>query len=127
MLAERHGAIVNCGNVFAYARNAERFADHADAASKGTLHVCTRSSAAACADAGVRVNAVAPGLKATPMRLQAQADALILAYLRERQPLTGAPAAADAFAEVTLFVALDDTRLSSGEVLDVAGGWSVVR
>lgn len=127
MLAQGRGAIVNTGSVLAYAPSAEHFATHAYAASKGAIHALTRSMAAAYAEAGVRVNAVAPGLIATPMSARAQADPAILAYLRERQPLTGAPGAPDDVAEAILFLASDDARFVTGEVLEVAGGWSVAR
>jgi NAD(P)-dependent dehydrogenase (short-subunit alcohol dehydrogenase family) len=127
MLAQRHGAIVNTGSVLAYAPNAEHFATHAYAASKGAIHALTTSMAASYARQGVRVNAVAPGLIATPMSRRAQDDPAILAYLRERQPLTGGPGEAGDVAEAVLYLASDASRFVTGAILEVAGGWSVAR
>ena len=127
MLEQRRGAIVNTGSVLAYAPNAEHFATHAYAASKGAIHALTRSMAAAYAHRGVRVNAVAPGLIATPMSERAQADPAILAYLRERQPLTAAPGTPGDVADAILYLASDEASFVTGAILEVAGGWSVAR
>ena len=125
MLRQGRGAIVNTGSVLAYAPAATHFATHAYAASKGAIHALTRSMAAAYARDGVRVNAVAPGLIATPMSERAQGDPAVLAYLRERQPLTGAPGDPDDVAAAVLYLASDEARFVTGVVLEVAGGWSV--
>ena len=127
MLAQRRGAIVNTGSVLAYAPNAEHFATHAYAASKGAIHALTRSMAAAYASQGVRVNAVAPGLIATPMSARAQTDPAILAYLRERQPLTAEPGTPGDVADAILYLASDEASFVTGAILEVAGGWSVAR
>lgn len=125
MLRQGRGAIVNTGSVLAYAPAATHFATHAYAASKGAIHALTKSMAAAYARDGVRVNAVAPGLIATPMSERAQGDATILGYLRERQPLTGAPGAPEDVADAIVYLASDEARFVTGAVLEVAGGWSV--
>jgi NAD(P)-dependent dehydrogenase (short-subunit alcohol dehydrogenase family) len=125
MRAQRRGAIVNTSSVLATAPNARHFATHAYAASKGAIDALTRSMAAFYARDGVRVNAVAPGLIATPMSERAQGDPEIVAYLRERQPLTGAPGEPADVADAILYLASDEARFVTGTVLEVAGGWSV--
>ena len=125
MLRQGRGAIVNTGSVLAYAPAAAHFATHAYAASKGAIHALTKSMAAAYARDGVRVNAVAPGLIATPMSERAQGDQAIVAYLRERQPLTGAPGAPEDVADAVVFLASHEARFVTGVILEVAGGWSV--
>jgi len=125
MRRQGRGAIVNTGSVLAYAPAAAHFATHAYAASKGAIHALTRSMAAAYARDGVRVNAVAPGLIATPMSERAQGDPAIVAYLRERQPLTGAPGAPEDVADAIVYLASDEARFVTGVILEVAGGWSV--
>jgi NAD(P)-dependent dehydrogenase (short-subunit alcohol dehydrogenase family) len=125
MLRQGRGAIVNTGSVLAYAPAAAHFATHAYAASKGAIHALTLSMAAAYARDGVRVNAVAPGLIATPMSERAQGDAAVLAYLQGRQPLTGAPGDALDVADAVVYLASDEARFVTGVVLEVAGGWSV--
>jgi NAD(P)-dependent dehydrogenase (short-subunit alcohol dehydrogenase family) len=125
MRRQGKGAIVNTGSVLAYAPAAAHFATHAYAASKGAIHALTRSMAAAYARDGVRVNAVAPGLIATPMSERAQGDPAIVAYLRERQPLTGAPGVPEDVADAVVFLASDEARFVTGTILEVAGGWGV--
>jgi NAD(P)-dependent dehydrogenase (short-subunit alcohol dehydrogenase family) len=127
LLRQGRGAIVNTGSVLAYAPAAQHFATHAYAASKGAIHALTRSMAASYAARGVRVNAVAPGLIATPMSERAQAEAEVLAYVAERQPLTGAPGAPDDVAGAILYLVSDEASFVTGTVLEVAGGWSVAR
>ncbi len=127
LLRQRRGAIVNTGSVLAYAPAAEHFATHAYAASKGAIHALTRSMAASYAADGIRVNAVAPGLIATRMSERAQADPEVLAYLRERQPLTGAPGAPDDVAGAISYLASDEASFVTGVILEVSGGWSVAR
>jgi NAD(P)-dependent dehydrogenase (short-subunit alcohol dehydrogenase family) len=127
MLRQGRGAIVNTSSVLASAPSATHFATHAYAASKGAIEALTRSMAARYARDGVRVNAVAPGLIATPMSERAQGDAAVLAYVRERQPLTGAPGAPGDVADAILYLASDEASFVTGVVLEVAGGWSVAR
>ena len=74
---------------------------------------------------GIRVNAIAPSLVATPMSVRAQRDPGILAYLAQKQPLAGGPLAADAITDVALFLLSDDARMITGQVVRVDGGWSV--
>lgn len=123
MMAQRDGVIVNMSSVLAYAPNAEHFATHAYAASKAAIIGLTRSMAAYYAPHGIRVNAVAPGLIATPMSARAQHDEAILTYLQQRQPLTGLPGEADDVAQAVLY--LVNAHFVTGEVLEVAGGWGV--
>jgi NAD(P)-dependent dehydrogenase (short-subunit alcohol dehydrogenase family) len=118
------GSIVNTASVLGYAPN-KLFATHAYAASKGGIIALTRAMASYYADQGIRVNAVAPGLIATPMSQRAQGDEATIAYIRERQPLTGTFGAADDVAEAIAFLALEQSRFVTGTVLEVAGGWGV--
>jgi NAD(P)-dependent dehydrogenase (short-subunit alcohol dehydrogenase family) len=127
MLRQRRGAIVNTGSVLAYAPSAEHFATHAYAASKGAIHALTRSMAAAYASAGVRVNAVAPGLIATPMTERARSDPATSAYVRERQPLGAGPGRPEDVAAAIVYLASSGAALVTGTILEVAGGWSVAR
>ena len=125
MLPRRAGSIVNTASVLAYAPDGEHFGTHAYAASKGALIALTKAMASSYAPRGVRVNALAPGLIATPMSGRAQADDGVLAYMKRRQPLTGTLGKADDVAGAALFLASDLSNFVTGEVLEVAGGWSV--
>ena len=125
MLEQRSGSIINTASVLAYAPNAEHFSTHAYAASKGAVIALTKSMASYYAAQGVRVNAVAPGLIETPMSKRAQSDKGILRYMKVRQPLTGGFGKAEQVAKAALYLASDLSEFVTGEVIEVAGGWSV--
>lgn len=123
MMAQKSGAIVNIASVLAYAPAAEFFATHAYAACNGARIALTKSMAAYYARYGIRVNAVAPGLIATPMSQRAQTSQKILGYLQGRQPLTAKPGTPEDVAGAILY--LVTAPFVTGVVLEVAGGWSV--
>jgi NAD(P)-dependent dehydrogenase (short-subunit alcohol dehydrogenase family) len=101
------------------------FATHAYAASKGAVEALTRSMAAYYAPSGIRVNAIAPSLVATPMSRRAQDDPAILAYLAARQPLAGGPIDADAVTATALHLISPEAAMVTGQVVAVDGGWGV--
>jgi NAD(P)-dependent dehydrogenase (short-subunit alcohol dehydrogenase family) len=82
--------------------------------------------AAAYASARIRVNAVAPGLTATPMAARAAGDARIRAYARRKQPLAGELMDPDEVAHAAVYFLSDESRVVTGQLLKVDGGWSVV-
>lgn len=125
MMEQGSGAIVNTSSVLAYAPDRTHFATHAYAAAKGAILSLTTSMASYYAPKGVRVNAVAPGLIATPMSERAQEDPAVMARVAQRQPLTGAPGTVADVAEAALWLASDAAGFVTGTVLEVAGGWSV--
>lgn len=101
------------------------FATHAYAASKGAVESLARAAAAAYAPEGIRVNAIAPSLVATPMSRRAQGDGAVVAYLRRRQPLAGGPIEAGDVTSVALHLLSPEARMLTGQVVAVDGGWSV--
>jgi len=119
------GAILLMSSVLATSPAPTHFATHAYAASKGAIEALTRSVAASYARDGIRVNAIAPGLVATPMSRRAQDDPAILAYLADKQPLAGGPLAANAITPLALFLLSDEAGMITGQVVAVDGGWSV--
>lgn len=121
----QRGAILLMSSALAHHPSATHFATHAYAASKGAVESFTRAVAAAYAPHGIRVNAIAPSLVATPMSERAQSDPTILAYLRDKQPLAGGPIDADAITPVALHLLSDDARMITGQVVVVDAGWSV--
>ena len=121
----QRGAILAMSSALAQHPSAVHFATHAYAASKGAIEGLTRALAAHYAPHGIRVNAIAPSLVATPMSTRAQSDPAILAYLRQKQPLAGGPIEADAITPVALHLLSRDARMVTGQVVEVDGGWSV--
>jgi NAD(P)-dependent dehydrogenase (short-subunit alcohol dehydrogenase family) len=124
MMQQHSGSIVNMASVLAYAPNPDFFATHAYAACNGARIALTKSMASYYAPYGIRVNAVAPGLIATPMSQRAQTNPDILHYLEKRQPITGKPGTSEDVAEGILYLAT--SPFITGVVLEIAGGWSVV-
>ena len=119
------GSILLMGSVTATDPATEFFATHAYAAAKGaTLALMTAMAATYAAD-GIRVNAVAPSLTATPMAQRAASDARIRAYARRKQPLAGELMDPDEVAHAAVYFLSDESRVVTGQLLKIDGGWSV--
>ncbi|MEQ3552643.1 SDR family oxidoreductase [Pseudonocardia nematodicida] len=99
-------------------------------ASKGAVHALTIAMAADHADAGIRVNAVAPGTADTPWitRLLESAEdpAAAAESLRQRQP-SGRLVTSDEVAEALAFLASPISGSTTGTVLRVDGGMTTLR
>lgn len=91
------------------------------AASKGAVVSLTRQLAVEWGKAGIRVNAVAPGVISTPMLRIADDPDRLDTYLREGVPL-GRLGTADEVASACLFLLGDRAAYISGAVLPVDGG-----
>ncbi len=118
------GSIVNLTSVLGLVGGDEDFATHAYAASKGGIISLTRAIAVTYAARGIRCNAIAPGLIATPMSARARSDPGVVSRLAELQPLTGDFGRPEDVAAAALYLAGDGSSFVTGIVLPVDGGWT---
>lgn len=121
----RRGTILNMSSVLARHPAPGHFASHGYAASKGAIEAFTRTIAAYYARQGIRVNAIAAGLVATPMSERAQSDEGIMAYVADRQALARGAMSADDLVGTALYLLSDESSMVTGHVIDVDGGWSL--
>ena len=121
----RRGSIVLVSSVLATHPAPRLFATHAYAAVKGAEVALVRTMAAYYAPHGIRVNAIQPGLVATPMSARAAADPETSAYAAAQQPLAGGFIDAEAVADAGLFLLSDEAGQVTGQWLAVDGGWGV--
>lgn len=117
------GAIVNLSSVMGMMAGDDDFTTHAYQVSKGGIITLTRAMAYHYGRDGIRVNAIAPGLIATPMSRRAQSDPGIVARLPELHPLTSDFGRPEDVAGAAVYLAR--APFVTGAVLTVDGGWAV--
>jgi len=114
---ERGSVIINTGSVVAL-RGSPTLIDYS--ATKGAIHVFTKSLATNLSPRGIRVNCVAPGPVWTPLIPSTKDEEEVAefgadtAWKRPAQPAELAPA--------FVFFASADSRFCTGEILAVTGG-----
>ena len=123
--AGTRGALLLVGSVLARQPVPELFATHAYAAAKGAIEALVTTTAAFYAPHAIRVNALTPGLVATPMSARAAADPVTVAFAARKQPLAGGLLLPDEIARAAVYLLSDESRQVTGQVLAVDGGWSV--
>ena len=95
--------------------------------SKAALNMLTKSSAAALAKYGIRVNAIAPGLVATEInRAQREGDASVWTE-RTRQIPIGRAGTPDDIAPLAVMLVSDEMSWATGSVYTADGGTSAAR
>ena len=116
MMKERKGAIINMASVIGLVGNAGQ-ANYA--ASKAGIIGLTKSVAKELAPRGVRVNAIAPGFINTEMT--AVLDDKVKDAILTNIPLNEF-GSVDDVANMVCFLASDDSRYVTGQVMNVDGG-----
>jgi NAD(P)-dependent dehydrogenase (short-subunit alcohol dehydrogenase family) len=120
------GSILLMGSVTATDPVPEFFATHAYAAARGATNALMTTMAATYVHDRIRVNAVAPSLTDTPMAARASGDTRIRSFARRKQPLAGELMDPDEVAHAAVYFLSDESRVVTGQLLKVDGGWSVV-
>jgi len=113
----RGGSIISTASVAGLGGGA---GPHAYSAAKAAVANLTRAVSAELADHRIRVNAIAPGMIKTPLavgRNEAGWDRLVV----EKQPWPE-PGMPEHIADVALFLASEDARFVTGQVIAVDGG-----
>jgi NAD(P)-dependent dehydrogenase (short-subunit alcohol dehydrogenase family) len=96
-------------------------------AAKAAVIGLTRQMAADCAARKIRVNAIAPGLIATPATAERMAHAVRYRRLTIDQIPAGRPGLPEEVAGVASFLCSRDAAYVNGAVLVVDGGWTATR
>ncbi|MGE0418303.1 MAG: SDR family NAD(P)-dependent oxidoreductase [Acetobacteraceae bacterium] len=119
----RGGVIVNTASIFGMRGAAS---SSAYGPTKAAMIGMTQQLAVEYGRDGIRVNAIAPGLIATPMTAgRLDANPWFRDQMIGRTPL-GHPGAPEDIAQACLFLASDAARFITGVTLPVDGGWSAV-
>lgn len=112
------GAVVNIASVFALVGSGAAFAYHA---AKGGVRAMTTAAAVEFAAQGIRVNAVFPGMVATPMTERLPSG--FVAGVVDATPM-GRTATPREIADAVLFLVSDESSFVTGAELVVDGGYT---
>lgn len=115
---KKGAAIVNCTSITMY-QGSKELLDYS--ATKGAITAFTRSLSENLVSKGIRVNAVAPGPIWTPLNPCGGASEEKLKTFGEDTPM-GRPGQPNEVAPSFLFLACEDSRYMSGQVLHPNGG-----
>lgn len=121
MMRQRKGSIINIASIAAWGEDTSQMEY---AASKAAMVIATKKLARELGSAGIRVNAVAPGLTQTKMLdvLEDEAEVQIKKVLGLHR--FGTP---EEIAEVCLFLASEKSSYVTGETIKVDGGGTDLR
>lgn len=122
LAASGHGAIVNVGSIEGDRCNPNHAAY---AATKSGVHGLTRATAIDLGPMGIRCNAIAPGWIDTPLNasyVDSHPDReLVLDELAKLHPIGRVGAPSDV-ADVVVWLASDESRFVTGQVITIDGG-----
>ena len=116
MMRQRKGSIVNIGSIAAWGEDTSQMEY---AASKAALTIATRKLARELGSAGIRVNAVAPGLTQTKMLEELEEEQLKSITKGIGLHRLGTP---QEIAQVCLWLSSDSSSFVTGETIKADGG-----
>lgn len=114
------GRIINIASVSGLVASAGRAAY---TASKGAVVMLTRAMALDHADAGIRVNAICPGVTETAMTAESLSDPSIRQEKLDKTPLRWLAQPED-IAPAAVYLASDDSSFVTGSSMVIDGGWT---
>ncbi len=91
--------------------------------SKGAVVQLTRAASLDLAPLGIRVNAIAPGFIKTKMTEEVLKDENFSNMVKNNTPL-GYPGEVEDIAALALYLASDDAKYVTGQIIHVDGGWT---
>ena len=124
MQEQQSGAIVNMSSVLGLVGCQDHFTSHAYQTTKAGIIGLSRSIAAYYAKYHIRANVLAPGLVASRATARVAENDEIMAFARRMQPL-GELGDAEDVALAAVYLASDESRFVTGQVLAVDGGWTM--
>ena len=118
-LKETRGSVINIGSIqsFVALPNSAAYT-----ASKGGVRALTKALAIELSPLGIRVNAIGPGMIATPLNAKARENPDYMKSFQDRIPL-GRLGAPEDIAGPAVFLASDMARYVTGVTLPVDGGF----
>ncbi|MGI9667918.1 MAG: SDR family NAD(P)-dependent oxidoreductase [Acidimicrobiia bacterium] len=123
--ASTGGSIAVVSSVLAEHPSPERFGTHAYAVAKAGQLALVKTAAATYAPEGIRLNAIAPAVVATPMSARAQTDEDVTSYVERKQPLSSGFLKPEAVVDAATYLLSSEAAAVTGQVIGVDGGWSV--
>lgn len=121
MLRQKQGSIINIASISAWGEDTSQMEY---AASKAAIVIATKKLARELGSAGIRINAVAPGLTQTKMLDQLEKNSKEMIKKGLGLHRLGTP---EEIAEVCLFLASDKASYITGETIKVDGGGTDLR
>ena len=121
MLRQKQGSIINIASISAWGEDTSQMEY---AASKAAIVIATKKLARELGSAGIRINAVAPGLTQTKMLDQLEENSKEMIKKGLGLHRLGTP---EEIAEVCLFLASDKASYITGETIKVDGGGTDLR
>ena len=119
-----NGSITLTSSVLAESPSPRYFQTHAYAVSKAGINGLITALAASYLDKGIRVNAVAPSLVATPMAARAATNPEIIEFTRKKMPLIKEQLPVSHVVQSYLYL-LNNSSVT-GQVITIDGGWTAV-